>query len=691
MKPFIVFIFINLSYLTHCQKGEVDLFIFAGQSNAQGYTSFANSHQPDHIDQQIMLYYNNFYTSYNSTIWSIMNKQPGGLNNNYILGPEWQFARLNTGTGRKTAIYKCAIPGTSLLNDWKKPNEGGLYDQMIIHLDDAILKLHQLNYQVNIKGFIWIQGEYDATSTLASQLYESNLTNLINHFRKKYGINFPVIIGVDEQYPAPFINKILEAQGKISYKKKHIGIISLEGLQKYDNTHLTLLGNINLGERLFKIYESLKTREWQKTWTNAGTSTIGNKPHNFNDYVDFARLTDQYNSNLIHITNGEATVFKFENLSWTPLKIDNCDNLLNYNHFYYGDYDGDGLEEILAINLTGRSSILKLINNNFLEIWSDNAIQNNDFQPYRRKIVVGDFDGDGKDEIICSDYPNGWLTMFKLINGNLQWIWSDYGDNSIPIRPYRNNLRAIDINGDGTKEILGFAGWATLFSFENNLWQWKWSTNGANNFNGWSYPLNTEDILLIGNFDEDNNDELFFIQTQSNGQWATTMEYNQDINNWNWIWSANPLYSTPYLFDHSIKPSNTNTKYLHCNINHLNRLSLVTIKKRINNVEISIFENGSFKEKSQKNFEINDNDDLNFKKDKMILYPNPAVNEIFIKSKYMIKEIEIIDITKGVIMNENSIQSTIYKVNISNLTKGLYLTKVKLGNGETIITKFLKH
>ena len=178
-------------------------------------------------------------------------------------------------------------------------------------------------------------------------------------------------------------------------------------------------------------------------------------------------------------------------------------------------------------------------------------------------MIAGDFDGDSKDEILGSDLPNGWTTMFHFDNNDFNWGWSDYGNNH-PILPYRSTLISGDFDSDGKDEVIGFDGWSTLFHFDNQDFQWGWSTSGSNSFGGWTYPIPSNDQVLVGDIDtQDNKEEILFIQTGVNGAWATSMDLKPDQSSWTWNWSANNSYSVPFINDWSIADnSGTDSKYL---------------------------------------------------------------------------------------------------------------------------------
>ena len=73
---------------------------------------------------------------------------------------------------------------------------------------------------------------------------------------------------------------------------------------------------------------------------------------------------------------------------------------------------------------------------------------------------MGDFDGDGSEELLCVGYTSGgandWITVLKYVNDNWERHWSNYGSSSAGngIYQYRNNFIVEDFNGDGKDELL---------------------------------------------------------------------------------------------------------------------------------------------------------------------------------------------------------------------------------------------
>ncbi len=79
---------------------------------------------------------------------------------------------------------------------------------------------------------------------------------------------------------------------------------------------------------------------------------------------------------------------------------------------------------------------------------------------------------------------------------------------------------------------------------------------------------------------------------------------------------------------------------------------------------------------------------INNEKD-IVLYPNPAKNYTLLSAKSIIQQVTIID-GLGKVLQTIVLNATTTKLNTSNLSKGVYLLKVKLTNGEDQTIKMIK-
>ena len=250
-------------FFTHTSlAGEtIDLFIWAGQSNAQGWMGNAEEYPKDELDldHSILLNWTFFGKESSKGEWVNMQPQTGRFPLGHF-GPEVSFARELKKAGYNPAIFKYCLGATGLARDWKAPGGGGIYDQMIKDLLPAIQKLKDKGYSVNIRGFIWIQGESDGDSDVNASAYYENLKRLIDNLRNTV-LNKPdlkIILGVDEQHP--FMVKrpmVVQAQKSIAEEDKNISFTTMIGLPKADATHLTPEGLTEHGKRIFEAYRNL--------------------------------------------------------------------------------------------------------------------------------------------------------------------------------------------------------------------------------------------------------------------------------------------------------------------------------------------------------------------------------------------------------------------------------------------------
>jgi len=242
----------------------VDLFIWAGQSNAQGWKGDGTYYpaDPSNLDSFIGLNYAYINSTSSNGNWIKMQTQEGLYPNGHF-GPEVSFSRKLKQDGFNPAIFKYSKGSTSIYSFWKTPgSDGGYYDKMIVELNKAIAVLEQKGHTVAIRGFVWIQGESDATETRAP-LYYASLQSIVRDIRANVAKNnfLPIVLGVDEQHSAvrnfPII---VESQQRIAREEGNAIFTSMYGLPKADGSHLTPAGLIDHGIRIFDAYKTLNIK-----------------------------------------------------------------------------------------------------------------------------------------------------------------------------------------------------------------------------------------------------------------------------------------------------------------------------------------------------------------------------------------------------------------------------------------------
>ncbi|SHM98380.1 Lysophospholipase L1 [Cyclobacterium lianum] len=259
--PGILILSLSLLSMPVAAQKELDLFIWAGQSNAQGWMGDAANYPQEgkELDDAILLNWTFVDNESSKGAWVSMQPQDGRFPKGHF-GPEVSFARELKKAGYNPAIFKYTKGATGLARDWKAPGEGGIYDRMTEDLKSAIKRLEQDGYQVTLRGFIWIQGETDAAEEDSAREYQTNLNKMIQDLRQNQ-VNEPnlkIILGVDEQHP--FVRErpeVVAAQKKLAAEDSTIAFTSMKGLPKADATHLTPEGLVAHGKRIFGAYASV--------------------------------------------------------------------------------------------------------------------------------------------------------------------------------------------------------------------------------------------------------------------------------------------------------------------------------------------------------------------------------------------------------------------------------------------------
>ncbi|MFT4567719.1 MAG: hypothetical protein ACI9FN_002686, partial [Saprospiraceae bacterium] len=262
MKKVYLFVFLFLlGYYEMSSQDTLDLFILAGQSNAQGWTGDAEKYPTDELrlDKDILLNWTFYNNESSNGKWVSMQAQKGRYPRGHF-GPEVSFSRELLKAGYNPAIFKFCLGATGLARDWKAPGEGGIYDDMVIQLTEAILRLESAGRVVKVQGLIWIQGETDAGSEDAANSYYDNLKRLITHLRTTVleEPHLKIILGVDEQHS--FVRErpqVVIAQQKLADDDDQIVFKSMYGLPKADATHLNPQGLEMHGRRIFESFQQL--------------------------------------------------------------------------------------------------------------------------------------------------------------------------------------------------------------------------------------------------------------------------------------------------------------------------------------------------------------------------------------------------------------------------------------------------
>lgn len=296
----VVFAMIQSSF----SQETIDLFIWAGQSNAIGIRGNGHLYPQEGIEldnsvrfnQTLMRNYENndrnWGRPFSTGGWvDSMRIQDGFWNTNEAgeevghFGAEVTFSRDLVAEGYNPAIFKFGQGSTSLYDEWMglNPNNdranyippGGtdtedrrLLSEMFRRLREAIKELQDAEHTVIIRGFIWIQGEHDAISDdeedAKPYFYHERLTQLINEVREyakdvnNNNNDIPVILGVDEQHSnVEEFPTVHNAHQNIAKRDANTIFTSMVGFSKFDATHLDAAGLIRQGKHIYDNYRLL--------------------------------------------------------------------------------------------------------------------------------------------------------------------------------------------------------------------------------------------------------------------------------------------------------------------------------------------------------------------------------------------------------------------------------------------------
>ncbi|HEX7599445.1 MAG TPA: sialate O-acetylesterase [Polyangia bacterium] len=190
----------------------VRVFVLAGQSNACGNAYVSPLPQALQTPQKSVLFYASGtltenpggvaqYPSHYG--WDVLKP---GFGDQYLyandpkhdFGPEVTFGHDMSAahTGELLAIIKSAYTGTDLYNQWlSSPSAsaaagrpvGELWPKFTKTVTDALQALKDTGYAPDVRGMLWMQGEYDANTDQMGLAYEKNLTNFIADVRSLLG------------------------------------------------------------------------------------------------------------------------------------------------------------------------------------------------------------------------------------------------------------------------------------------------------------------------------------------------------------------------------------------------------------------------------------------------------------------------------------------------------------------------
>jgi hypothetical protein len=164
--------------------GAIEVFIIAGQSNAEGGAFIGDATPanqaafgPDYAPITYSFHYEND-----------PNPDVVGAFGNLRTNSGYHGWEISAGRtldaalpGKEIAIMKYTAGGTDLANDWN-PTLTNLYDDFISYINLQVAELQLTHTEVSLTGLLWHQGEGDADE-IPALAYGSNLVNFFDAVR----------------------------------------------------------------------------------------------------------------------------------------------------------------------------------------------------------------------------------------------------------------------------------------------------------------------------------------------------------------------------------------------------------------------------------------------------------------------------------------------------------------------------
>ena len=188
-----------LDTLPDGQGKRATVILLAGQSNAAGCSideylrqNVSSEKYAEYEDGYDNVYINYYVTATNASNSFVKCTVNQGERGGYF-GPELGMAEklAEAYPDEMFFIIKYTWSASNLYEDWLSPTSvgrtGEKYKQLVRYVHTSMQYLRSKNYDVDIEGMCWMQGESDSFSVENATDYEVHLTNFIADTRREFG------------------------------------------------------------------------------------------------------------------------------------------------------------------------------------------------------------------------------------------------------------------------------------------------------------------------------------------------------------------------------------------------------------------------------------------------------------------------------------------------------------------------
>jgi len=237
---------------TATEEKVLDVYILAGQSNMDGWAWYTGL-TPEQLlaDPRVSLYWSGW--------GEFRSLQPATTGGNTYFGPEVTLGRSLADSGAEVALVKHAVSGTDLAYYWY-PGEtpaddtaGAGFVSLAETVAAAALELDASGREWRWRGFVWMQGESDATVIEMANAYEDNLRHLVEMVRDlTESPSLMAAIGLISTEPYwTYANTVREAEQAVADSDPFIFTVETDDLPRneFDLAHYDGVSTRVLGTR----------------------------------------------------------------------------------------------------------------------------------------------------------------------------------------------------------------------------------------------------------------------------------------------------------------------------------------------------------------------------------------------------------------------------------------------------------
>ena len=278
-------------------------------------------------------------------------------------------------------------------------------------------------------------------------------------------------------------------------------------------------------------------------WGNAGSGKLALWNMNPGDRFVAGKFSGGPRTELLAVSPGSwAHHMRWDGAAWQWVWGNNGSNQIalwqmrSNDRYFSGDFDGDGRDELLVFAASnGWAHMMRWDGSGWQWVWGNNGSNKIALWQMRPddRYIVGDFDGDGRDELLVIAAGNGWSHLMRWDGSSWQWIWGNNGSGKIALWNIGGADRfvAADFDGNNRDELLALAGtnWSHLMRWDGTAWQFVWGNNGANQIGLWQ--MQPTDRYIAGDFDGSGRSQVVAVSAYG---WAHAMKW--DGGNWQYIW-----------------------------------------------------------------------------------------------------------------------------------------------------------